>query len=223
MGRLARWAVLCLLTILLFNFLHETGHGVGAYLSGIHVSTGFNRVGNAGMRPSYPQFRVGMPNSILAGVSGPLVNLVLALLFTWLIYRQRRPSLLLGSLAVANAFNRLFALSVVAMAMAVGRFEYANADEVGLGRSLHRTLVGSSYIVGVLEAPALIEVWWVAGVSFGISLVCYWLANRRLLQTDAVANLTPVQRIVFVAMPFLLAPFWIAALGLLDELVRINW
>jgi len=52
------WAVFLFLSVLIFEFIHECGHGVGSRLEGYHVSTGFNRVGDVSKRPSDPDFRL---------------------------------------------------------------------------------------------------------------------------------------------------------------------
>jgi hypothetical protein len=39
------WAIILLVGITAFNFVHECGHGLGAQIDGNHISTGFNKVG----------------------------------------------------------------------------------------------------------------------------------------------------------------------------------
>jgi hypothetical protein len=105
---LAEWAIFLFSGILLFQFLHECGHGCGSKLEGYHVSTGFNRVGDIGKRPSDPEFR---SNTIIQGrwntadFLGPLINWIFAIIFTIIFLQQKNAGgivLLIGSGAVVN-------------------------------------------------------------------------------------------------------------------------
>ena len=66
------WISIFFVAIALSIFLHEVGHGFGARLDGIHVSTGFNQVGDYGKSPDDPDFRsAASQKSIIGGLLGP--------------------------------------------------------------------------------------------------------------------------------------------------------
>ena len=130
------WALALFLGLMVFQFLHECGHGFGSQLDGVHVSTGFNRVGDPGKRPSDPDFRSEkMVTGILGsgGLLGPFTNWMFAIFFTaWLLHRTTadRTTFLIGVGAVANALMRLLAMSLFILGALVGRVHLE--DEVGV-------------------------------------------------------------------------------------------
>jgi len=74
---LMKWAFAQFLGMMVFQFIHECGHGFGSQLDGLHVSTGFSRVGDLNKYPGDSDFRsekmvTGTPGS--GGFLGPLTN-----------------------------------------------------------------------------------------------------------------------------------------------------
>src|SRR5690242_9520256 len=108
-GLLALWLVMLWVGFLGSIFLHECGHGLGARLEGVHVSTGFNQVGNAHRAPGDPDFRLTAPGGPWTGLMGPVTSWVLAVGFTIALLRARQASagaLMLAALAIVGGFVR---------------------------------------------------------------------------------------------------------------------
>ena len=42
---LLKWFVVLICCFVVSTFVHEIGHGISSYAVGVHVSTGFNKVG----------------------------------------------------------------------------------------------------------------------------------------------------------------------------------
>ena len=77
---LIAWGLFLFLGMMVFQFLHECGHGFGSQLDSEHVSTGFSRVGDHGKRPADLDFRsekkvTGILGS--AGLLDPFTNWIL--------------------------------------------------------------------------------------------------------------------------------------------------
>ena len=131
------WAMLLSLSFLLFIFLHECAHGLGSKLEGISISTGFNRVGDAGKRPSDPYFR---SNHLISGqptpgsLAGPLLNWFFALLFTAFLFKKkisRNVSAILGAAAISNSLLRFVPMLGFLIQALMGQLVIE--DEVSLG------------------------------------------------------------------------------------------
>lgn len=109
---LTMWVLVLFLAMLLSVFVHEIGHGLGARLEGLHVSTGFNQVGDPGKSPNDPDFRSETEtksNNILGGLLGPMASWTLAILFTIWLYRFKQPSwgaMIVNAMAITNGFVR---------------------------------------------------------------------------------------------------------------------
>jgi len=134
---LIAWAVILFLATLIFQFLHECGHGFDSSLEGYHVSTGFDKVGDVGKRPSDHDFRLNKTIQggwNLSDFLGPLVNWIFALAFTAIYLKQRSfnsVTVLLGSGATINALIRLVPMLMFFGSAFLGRFVLE--DEVALG------------------------------------------------------------------------------------------
>lgn len=136
---LIAWSVILFLATLIFQFLHECGHGFVSSLEGYHVSTGFDKVGDVGKRPSDHDFRLN--KTIQGGWNlgdflGPLINWIFAIFFTAIFLRQRTVScvaLFFGSGAAINALIRLVPMLMFFGSALLGRFVLE--DEVALGLS----------------------------------------------------------------------------------------
>ena len=232
---LAVWAAFLLLAILTFQFLHECGHGGGAKLEGYHVSTGFDRVGDAGKKPDDPDFR---SNKIIQGrwnlsdFLGPLVSWIFALVFTAIYLKQRSfnsVTLLLGAGATINALMRFFPMLMFFVAALQGRFVLE--DETALGLSamegmkfpmpyLYFKSLASAQPELFLSEPR-IYFWPI--VSIAISLACFLLTYRRLKQLSWQIMSSRFAQSIFILLPFLI---WLPAfvvVNKLDNLIRLNW
>ena len=104
------WAIMLFASFIFSVFLHEDGHGLGAKIAGVHISTGFNKVGDYGKSPDDPNFRsTGTGGASWADVLGPVTTWVMAIVFTIWLYRFKERSwgaLPIGALAVANGLIR---------------------------------------------------------------------------------------------------------------------
>jgi hypothetical protein len=218
---------------LLALFLHECGHGLGSRLQGIRVSTGFNRVGAPGKRPSDADFREGhmlTGKVTLSDVAGPVVNWVLALACAaWLWHRTVPDRLTLGIAAfgLGNAFVRLVPMAFFFLRAAFGNI--ALEDEVGWGLGAVKgiewpvTLEELRAVLG--ESPGLffrtpaVFVW--PALSLSISLVAVVVMYRGLFRI--LAPITVAGWRWFAAMPALVFPVVITLAEWLDERVRITW
>jgi hypothetical protein len=229
------WAGLLFAATLLFIFLHECGHGFGARLDGANVSTGFNRVGDAGKRPSDPDFRSAtMVHSRIgsSGLLGPFSNWFFAVLFTGLLLSRTRLTgggLLLGGAAVANAWLRAAPMLMVFGNAMSGRLHLEDEVAWGLGavKGLELPMPLSDFREPLTSQPELflsepLFYFW-PGVSLVISGACLFLATRHLLLLSRPALQTRTRRTLFVLMPVLVFPPIVLVANLLDEVVRINW
>lgn len=227
------WVVVLFVVMLVSVFLHEVGHGVGARIDGVRVSTGFNKVGMPGKMPDDPDFRTGMKlTRVWGGLLGPVTTWVLAIVFTAALYRQQkatRASFVIGAVAIANGLLR-----VVPMLMFVGSGvlgQLRMEDEVGWGiwyvtktflpdlAKLDMTILLNDHAMTLLAYPA---VWIPPLFSLALSLVCLVFAYRRLFKLDAwLASWNA--RLLLIALSILA---WFAhspVTNVLDRVIRINW
>lgn len=203
---LIAWSAALFVALVTATFLHEVGHGLGARIDGVSISTGFNRVGNPGLRPDDPGFRTDMPESVLADAGGPFLTLLLAITLTAWLLRFRRLdawALAAAALAVSNAVLRLLPMGMAAAVAAGGRLP--REDEVMVGLRLFG------------DSPLL---WLPAVVSATVSATCCWLAFRHLIRLAEPPWWT---RVLVVAAPVLLLPLLLPLLDWLDRVARINW
>ena len=230
---------LCMWTIVLFAvviasvFLHETGHGIGAKIDGIHVSTGFNRVGNPGLAPSDPDFRSGMAEGVWSGLLGPMTTWLLAIAFTIWLYRFQQPTrgaLLVGAPAIVNGLAR--ALPLLMFVNRGLRGQLWIEDEVGWGiwyvtHFLRRDLATSDMFTLVNTQPTLLlsfpAVWIPPLISLAISLACLIPAYRRVLTLWRSRLESPIALWLLGLLPPIVYIASFPVLNVLDQLIRINW
>jgi len=232
---LIAWAVILFLTTLIFQFLHECGHGFGSSLEGYHVSTGFDKVGDVGKRPSDHDFRLNKTIQggwNLSGFLGPLINWIFAIYFTAIFLRQRTVScvaLLFGSGAAINALIRLVPMLIFFGSAFQGRFVLE--DETALGLSaIQRIKFPMSYLNFKILASTqsslfLVEpkIYYWPVISLIISIVCFLLTYRRLKQLSWQIMSSRFAQLIFIVLPFLI---WLPAfvvVNKLDNLIRLNW
>ena len=201
------WYLLFTVAIVLSAFLHEVGHGISAYLAGHPVSTGFNRVGDAGKRPSSEDFRKHHQHYDNPSDAGPIVTLTVAVLLTAALLMKPLTVAgirIIGAFALANSILRLMPM-VIAFGRLLISGEYSREDEVHQGNLLaERT--------GCPVVKHLVPL-----ISLTISASCTFLVV--LFLHDALAASHPHLRLATIsafvtAMPLL---FW------LDEHLRMDW
>ncbi len=229
------WTLALFLGLMAFQFLHEVGHGFGSQLDGVHVSTGFNRVGDPGKRPSDPDFRserMVTGNFGSGGLLGPFTNWMLAIFFTaWLLHRTTADgtTLLIGVGAVANALMRLLAMSLFILGAFMGRVHLE--DEVLWGiRAVHGLDLPMPYadfrlLVNTQPALFLSEprfYFWPL-LSLGIVLFCFVLAYRRLYALFNVQLSGRLAHRIFGLISIAVIPPMFLLSSWLDNLIRINW
>ncbi len=234
---LLRWSAAIVLILIAFWFLHEVAHGFGFRLDGIHVSTGFNIVGESGKKPGDVDFKTELP---FAGIStglllGPFTTWILAISFTAILLHQSLPNattLAIGAAAVTNALMRLIPMLIFIVAVLAGNFSGVLQDEheMSLGAIESITLpISNAELSQLLETQPETFLgdpgfhFWPA-VSLSISLVCIALAYRHLFRLFGARLPSRVSKFVFGLAPFFL--FFIPVFGvvtLLDNIIRINW
>ncbi|MGB9907180.1 MAG: hypothetical protein ACPLRR_07335 [Candidatus Saccharicenans sp.] len=229
------WAMLVFLSLLLFIFLHECAHGLGSKLEGLSVSTGFNRVGDAGKRPSDPDFR---SNHLISGqptpgsLAGPLLNWFLALLFTFLLFNKnisKKISAIFGAAAISNSLLRFVPMMGFLISALMGRLVIE--DEVSWG---FRGIFPDSFPMLLSEFKGFLPTrgsiflsnpslyFWPA-ISFLITFICLFLAYKNLLIVFKSELKKSVNKVIFILMPVIIWPPLLVLVNLLDNLVRINW
>lgn len=229
------WALLVFLSFLLFIFLHECAHGLGSKLEGISVSTGFNRVGDPGKRPSDPDFR---SNHLISGqptpgsLAGPLLNWFLALLFTGLLFKKnisQKVSAIFGAAAISNSLLRFVPMAGFLFKALMGQLVIE--DEVSWGfrevfpdrfpmllSEFKNFLATRSSIF--LSHPSFY--FWPV-ISFLITFICLFIAYKNLLNVFKSELESPLKKMLFILTPVIIWPPLLFLVNLLDNLVRINW
>lgn len=229
------WFLFLSLSFFVSTFLHECGHGFGSLIDGVRVSTGFNSVGDFGKFPSQPDFR---SNHIITGkldsggLLGPFVTWSLAIIFTALLSKRKKPvflTVLFGSMSVANSFLRIVPIFFFLVSAVSGYFTLE--DEVAWG--LNRTQgVNFPMSFGEFKKIALSNpkvfisnpyVYFWPIVSFLICFVCLIISYKKLafLYRDFLPHF--LYKFVFALIPLASFPFTFSILNWLDNLVRINW
>jgi len=232
---LIAWAAILLIATLIFQFLHECGHGFGSTLEGYHVSTGFDKVGDVGKRPSDHDFRLNktIPGGWnLTDFLGPLINWIFAILFTAIFLRQRNIScvaLLFGSGAVINALIRLVPMLMFFGSVFLGRFVLE--DEVALGLSAIKGIkfpisyLNFKILASTQSSLFLVEpkIYYWPVISLIISIFCFILTYRRLNQLIRQHLTSRISQWFFMLVPFLISPLAFIFTKKLDSLIRLNW
>lgn len=192
-------------------FIHEVGHGISAYANGYPVSTGFNKVGNAYAKPGDVNFRDGYENYKVLFDLGPIVTLVLALVFTALFYfinsKYKGATLFIGVFALCNSALRLIAMVHSYSGLILGKGLLLE-DEIGIGLMLNEMYNSTvfTYIISM--------------VSLLISYICLSITFR--LFKDKLPTLY-ASRAHFTTLFGISGILAIYAANYLDRIVRINW
>jgi len=230
------WALILSASFIFSVFMHEDGHGLGAKIDGVHVSTGFNKVGDYGKSPDDPDFRTGgTKNAMWSGLLGPITTWLLAIIFTVWLYRFKVPSwgaLTVGALAIVNCLIRAVPMAQF-LVSALRGYPYME-DEVGWGIWTVLKFCRPDLATSTLDYHVLVKTYaptfltnptfWVPPLlSLTLSLAClipaYW-RNYKLwgARFDNWRN-----RLLFGILP--LATYFTSwpVLNWLDRLIRINW
>ena len=203
------WFIFLIFTILVSAFLHEVGHGLSASIKGHPVSTGFNRVGDYNKRPGDDDFREEHKKYNNPWDFGPLLTLILAIVFTYLFFQVSNKFLifLLGGLAFTNSFLRLIPMIRSYYYLAVTG-SFALEDEISMGNLWYQM----SGILIFKYIPSII--------SLVISLLClkYVLTILPTKMPELFSDKWSFAVISFgafiVSMPII---------TVLDKYIRINW
>jgi hypothetical protein len=224
---MAWWTLWLILSFFLFIFLHEVGHGVGAKLDGIHISTGFNRVGMPGRAPGDVNFRAGMSEGVWSGLLGPISTWVYAIVFTIWLYFFKRPrgaALLIGSFAVTNGFLRVLPMSSFYAAAIIGRMNMEDEVSWGIWQVTH--LFRPDLAQATLPPTAWLSfpaVWLTPLASLLICLACLFFAYRKIFRLWQDTLTTRWQRLAFVLLPIVVSVAFTPVINWLDRIIRINW
>jgi len=227
------WALIVFIALIISIFLHEDGHGIGAKLDGVHISTGFNRVGNPDRAPGDTDFRTGLTGGVWSGLLGPMTSWILAIIFTVWLCRQReltRRAWVIGGLAIANGLARAVPLTRVLLCALRGQIEIEDEVHRGLwyvGKIVRPELGLQGALALVPTQPDLLlaypAIWIAIFLSLGISLVCLFFASRHLLRLWRSQFDHRLVRVLLASMPL---AAWVAIwppLNFLDQVIRINW
>ncbi len=229
------WVGLLFIAILFSIFLHEVGHGLGAKIEDVHVSTGFNQVGDYSKSPDDPDFRSGLGTvSILSGLLGPLTSWTLAILFTLWLFRFKESSwgaLSVGALAIVNGLIRALPLSLFLLCAVQGKPHME--DEVGWAIWVVLKYCQPASIPGPMDNHTLLStypdvflsepIFWVLPlVSLAISLACLIAVYRKISHLWG-EKLTPVFAWFFGLSPLAVYLAFKPFQDVLDRLIRINW
>ncbi len=230
-----KWALFLFFAFLLFLFIHECGHGFGSQLDGIHVSTGFNRVGDVGKKPSDPDFRSESMIQFPFGsgdLLGPFTNWLFAILFTiWLVHRKTSDlmTLIIGAGAVANALIRLVPMLGFITFAFMGHVSLE--DEVGWGMG---AVQGIKFPISYTDLKSLLasnpamflsepRIYFWPLLSLTISFICMVFSYRQLYSVFAKPMSKRFERWTFGLMPLMIWPLILIVVNRLDNLIRINW
>jgi hypothetical protein len=232
---ISSWVLVLFLSIILFQFLHECGHGLGSLMDGDHVSTGFNKVGDVEKKPDDRDFRskrVVHGRFNFGDWLAPTLNWITALLFTGLLHRQKIAdirAMLYGAIALSSALIRFISMFLFFMNAILGKFSLEDEASLGLRATsslkfpmplANFNIIAKSEPGIFLSMPSL-YIW--PSLSFLISVICLALAYWKLSYI-----FRPKLRSFLVLLTFLFAPVFIWPLTFfitnkLDSLLRINW
>jgi len=234
------WAIMLFASFIFSVFLHEDGHGIGAKIDGVHVSTGFNKVGDYGKSPDDSDFRsdfrsVENAGASWAGVLGPVTTWALAIIFTIWLYRFKEQSwsaLSIGALAVANGLIRALPMLFFLLGALQGKPHME--DEVGWSVWYILKFCRPDLASSTLDYHALLKAYptafladfsfWIPPLlSLAISLACLIPAYRRIYKLWGGRFTHWANRLLFGFLPIATYFLAVPVLNWLDRLIRINW
>lgn len=208
---LIKWFVILICCFILSTFLHEIAHGISAYTVGAHVSTGFNKVGQAYKYPKDIDFRKGLEGYQNPLDMGPTTTLILAIGFTLALSlfntKNKITTMIIGGFALSNSLIRLIPM-IISYFRFITKGAFSMEDEIGTGLLWYKlsSLEVMKYI------PSLI--------SIMVSLICLHFVINALKSKlpflfSKGSNFTVVCSIVYIIS-------FVIENGL-DNVIRINW
>jgi hypothetical protein len=212
--KLLIWFVVLLCCFVVSTFAHEMAHGISSEAFGIHVSTGFNKIGMPYKSPSNPDFRTGFSDQNNPWDMGPTLTLVLAVVFTAVLVntKSRNQKLLtvIGAFALCNSLIRLIPMAHSYIGYITQGGPY-NEDEIGNGLAWYAL------------CPAEIMKYLPSIISIGVSLVCLYFVIKAFGNKfeDVFSSRRSTGRFVLIVALAFIASFAIEFV--LDNAVRINW
>ena len=232
---LVAWAALYFTVTVLSAFLHQCGHGMGALVDGVHISTGVSSAGDPGKKPSDPDYRAHLPMTghlSSAALLGPFTNWMLAILCALLLATWRKPNfpgMLLAAGAISNAGVRIFPISRFLVTMLYGAPFIDDETTWGLAANpaLHFPMTYGKLDELVLAQPGLVThnlaaYFWPA-VSFLICLTVLWQSYPRAIALFRRRLKSQTEVVVFALIPVVMTPFIYMTVVCLDERIRLNW
>lgn len=203
------WFVMLIIAGIISVFIHEVGHGISAYLKGHPVSTGFNKVGDYNKKPSDENFREEHQKYKNPWDIGPLLTLLLAVLFTYMLTQVENKFLLYlaGSFAFINAFLRLIPVTRAYLSL-LTTGNLAVEDEISMG-------ILWSQMSGCLLLKFIPSI-----ISIFVSVICL-----RYIFKSLNAKLPEIFRFrwSFLIISIIAFIVLMKIIQFLDEHVRINW
>lgn len=232
---LLNWFFFLSFSLFISTFLHECGHGFGYLIDGVRVSTGFNRVGDVGKFPSQPDFRsdkiiTGKLSS--GGLLGPFTTWTLAIVFTILLTKRKRPdffTVLFGSTSVANSFLRIVPNFFFIVSAISGYFTLE--DEVAWGLSSTKGVnfptSYESFREIAIKTPEVfisnVYVYFWPAISLLICSICLFISYRKLYSIFKEILPNFLFKLIFAFLPLASFPLTFSILNWLDNIIRINW
>lgn len=208
---LIKWFVILLCCFVISTFVHELGHGISSYAVGVHLSTGFNRVGNVYKAPHDLDFRKGFENFQTPWDMGPATSLFLAVgftvVFTKLKSKNKTVTMTVGALALCNSLIRLIPMIHSYSGLLI-RGNFFVEDEIDLG-VLWDKLSG---LVIMKYAPSFI--------SIVVSLLCLYFVVKTIKK-----KLPYLFHKHFIFSASIVLAYIISFIieNKLDNIIRINW
>lgn len=205
------WFIILICCFIISTFLHEMGHGISSYAVGVHVSTGFNKVGQPYKKPHDVDFRKGLENYENPWDMGPNTTLILAIGFTLALIKTKNKNkiftMILGAFALCNSLIRLIPMIHSYIGLLI-KGSFFMEDEIGTGLSWYRL-----YTIEIMKyLPSLI--------SICISIICLHFVIKTLkIKLPHLFS----KRVNFTII-------WVSAYIIsfviesgLDNVIRINW
>jgi hypothetical protein len=227
--------VLYFFITVLSAFLHQVGHGIGALIDGVSISTGFAAAGDYGKSPEQANFRseLILPGRLSSGgLLGPFVNWIVVISFSMaLLVRRKKGALTLVMiiLVISNAWIRIFPFL---------RFLWSHwqgplflDDEATWALSLiheykwpsnYQTLEELSTTKSYLVKSQLWIYFWPV-VSAIISFTGLSIATKKTFNEWSEYFQTISTKVMFVSVPILAGPLVLITVTWLDRWLRLNW
>lgn len=206
-----KWFIILLLSFIVSTFLHEIGHGISSAAVGVHVSTGFNRVGQVYKKPHDADFRKGLENYENPWDMGPNTTLILAIGFTLALTKIKTKNqtalIIVGAVALGNSLIRLVPMIHSYLGFVIKGSPYME-DEIGTGEIWYK--LGH---LGILKyAPSMI--------SIIVSVLCLYFVIKNLKTKLPILFSKRIYFTLILVFAYILS---FIVENRLDNILRINW